>query len=467
MPTSYVCALVAALVFALLPPPAAAGESDETPPAQADPAPTEAAVPDPPAPERTAWIAPTLSSDDAAVVTDLLGRLRPAVVPDSPPVHLAELLVEGTWEAGFAGLGAAAVEFCAGDPVDADAYRASLDRLVQATVNLEDTEPIAAAIRASWACLSEPLAADQLAEVDFLAAAAIAADRSRAEGSAFDQVFVVAPDYPFDKDLAPRIYAAFLDARDRVGKAPRTAASVVVSPGASIWIDGVAVPTRTAELVAGRHLVQVRVVEDQPLVGMVVTVQEARETLILDRQLLLGAAVEDADYGARLQRLLTALHADGQPVRHLVVLSENPQVFRWDSETTTTKRLLLPARLAAPVGRAVKTRRALGGAMIGVGAATAVAGAIVAGVSFSQAETLKADMESDYGLGLLGAEEYAGYWRTNDAGWALVGVGGVVLAAGIPISVIGPRGPTADAEAAVLNVSIGPVAARVGISGSF
>ena len=467
MPTSHACAMVALVVTALLPLPAVAQEPDEPSSQDAVPLPTEAEEPDPLGPERTAWIAPTHSPDDATAVLDLLGRLRPSVSPEEAPVHLAELLEAGTWEAGFAVLGAGDVELCAGESIDAVAYRASLDQLVQATVNLEDTEPIAEAIRASWACLSEPLAADELAEVDFLAAAAIAADRSRAEGSAFDQVFVVAPDYPFDKDLAPRIHAAFLDARDRVGKASRVTVRVVVPAGASVWIDGRTTEVGSAELVAGRHLVQIQPDGDSPLAGLVLTVEDGREPLVFDRQVLLGAAVEDADYGTRLQELLAALDASGRSVRHLVVLSESPQVFRWDSEAGTTKRLLVPARLATPVGRAVKTRRAIGGAMIGVGAATAVAGAIIAGVSFSQAETLKTDMESDYGLGLLAAEDYQRLWRTNDAGWGLVGVGGVVLAAGIPISVIGPRAATSSGHAPVVHVSIGPGATRLGISGSF
>lgn len=471
MPTSHISATLACLLVLSAPLPLVAGET-EPPTEGAEQVAPEEAAPEPvvdevPAQERTAWIAPTRSPDDADTVLALLGRLRLSVQPEQPPVHLAELLAPGTWEAGFAVVGAAAAEPCTGEPVDAAAYRASLDRLVQATVNLEDTEPIAAGIRASWACLTEPLPAAVLAEVDFHAAAAIAADRTRADDSSFDQVFVVAPDYPFDKDLAPRIYAAFLDARDRMGKAPKVPTRLVVPGGGSVWIDGQLLEGGSADLVPGRHLVQVQAGSEASITGLVLTVDQATTPLVFERGALLGAATEDADYGARLQTLLAALDAVGSPVRHLVVLSESPQVFRWEGETGSTKRLLVPARLSAPAGKTVKTRRAVGGAMIGVGAGTVLAGAIIAGVSFSRAEALKTDMESDYGLGLLAAEEYAGYWRTNDAGWTLVGVGGVVLAAGIPITVIGPRGHAPTGQAATLHLQAGPGGARLGISGRF
>ena len=107
--------------------------------------------------------------------------------------------------------------------------------------------------------------------------------------------------------------------------------------------------------------------------------------------------------------------------------------------------------------------------MIGVGAATLVAGAVIAGVTFGKGQPYSEMIGADAGYDDLYRGVAEDYQTGNQVGWGVAVAGGAILAAGIPLAAIAPRkfqdeSATSDTT---LSIQVSPAGARFWLSGRF
>ena len=399
---------------------------------------------------RVAYLAIEASGENTERAAEVLSWLRKPLDQRPTLVHVSEVLPPGVWEHELFALGTVGNVGCDGIHLNPTDYQASLQALSAAISGMEQTLPLVERITASWSCLSEPPDPAVLAEVAFQAGVDAAMDPARGAevASAFEQVFAIAPDFPFDEGLAPRIHSAFLDARDRASLAPGATLRVAAAGGASVWLDGrlVDTPTEPQELRPGHHLVQVRSAENKRLVGLVVFVVAGRSVLVVQRSSLPGLGPVDSGSLTRLQMLARAIADDGSEVDLLVVLPPHAGVWSWRASENAADQLVPHALLTPELVRAARPRRTAGGIVLGTGLAIAVAGAVTAGVSHHESLELRDQMEewfSSYAL------HEARYWRlqqANGVGWGLAIAGGVMVGIGLPLATAPPGHGPSDPE---------------------
>ncbi len=411
---------------------------------------TPAARADEPAPARAVYTGLPASADAASRVAGLLALLSPPVALDDSPVHLEAALGTDPFPV-FGASGTA----CATGPRDAASYQQELDALYRATLLALDVEPLIRRTVAMQACLTEPVDPASLARADFVEAVLAFADGDEeAARAAFRRVFAIDPHHPWDEEFPPDAQILFAQVATDVVRAERGSLTVIAGPGDRVWIDGrsVGAGTARADLPAGRHLVQVVPGDGGPTQTLSLTTTPDAAVAVGP-----GTATRDdlsPDEGAGLAQALSPRAEEG-PV-YLVALS-GAEVLVWRAavDGDGVDRVSPPAAARAVVAglvnltpERIRARRTAAGVLLGSGAGLAVAGTLLAVLSRREAETLRAGVES----GELGPfpcegdpqpEEYELYrsWRSAGdrmgLGLALLGAGGGLMVASIPVGSVG------------------------------
>ena len=457
-----------ALILALLlvvGPVQAAEDGDSTSPGEDG---TPSATTEAGTPARAVWLGSPAA--DRVEVMAALAEFGPAIEVDEL-MPLGALLGGGRQELPLMAAGVDSREGCADTPFAAAEYRAGIGEADQAVLEMEDPRPLTSSLLASWPCLDSVLPPEELVFPAFFAGSYEVVAPSEEVGETFDQIFVVTSTFPWDPSLSPTIQAAYQDARERVWQTGRGKMTVVVPDGWLVWVDGTRLesPADGLDLPAGRHLVQTSA-DGSSIVGLVVTTRADAEAPVIAPELLEGLEPATEEAPGLLDQLLAGLEAEGQGVDYLVAPGEPLRVFRWDGNAGAASQVLSSADLRhSDDTRAPGGRRTAGTVMIGVGTATLVAGAVIAGVTFGKGQPYSAMIGSDAGYDDLYRGVAEDYQTGNQVGWGVAVAGGAILAAGIPLAAVAPRKFQDEPAASdtTLSIQVSPVGARFGLSGRF
>ncbi len=170
---------------------------------------------------------------------------------------------------------------CLGEPLSAELYAAELQRLYEQTVAMAESEIQFQQVRRAQACLTAVVPAADLARPSFLDGATAFSDGRLDDAlAAFEEVFVVDPQHAWDDEYPPPAQHSFIDASASALRRPRATVRVMAPAGGEAWLDGVAMTGEDLEIVAGRHLVQVRPAEDLPIRSLLLEIEGASRVLV-------------------------------------------------------------------------------------------------------------------------------------------------------------------------------------------
>ena len=392
--------------------------------------------------ETTAVYAGSTASPVAAGrVAEALSLVRPAVNLSEAPWHLDELAPPGT-------LVAPGVELilCNGDSLDKAAYLEKVSSLSAAVWEVEDLDPLFDAAHASQACLTEAVAAKDLARVSFVEGVmAFELGRPDAAADAFRQVFAMDLGFPWDGQFGPGARASFDAVGAEVGSTAMLQLQVFAAPDVPVAIDGATVETTEILLSAGHHLIQVG--EGADLRTALVVLQHPN-TVVVDADALHHTVVGDADPSAAAV-LFGALGEEAPG--YLVAMGDNKGAWRWDAATLSLEPLTLSkaaqAALDPPSDDGKKRPGPATPILIAVGAGLVAGGSVVAAVMNSDLDDFGQAVETgelfpfpapdaanpgDYAL----YQEWEGKVNQLGAGYAMIAVGGVALLASIPVGLL-------------------------------
>ena len=398
------------------------------------------------------------STDAAMAVAQRLARLTPPVTLDGTPLHLSRIAeIDGFATAG------GGPERCAGPAADADTFRAGLDDLVEAMLDmdLERTGALEEKLDRQWACLTEPVLDADLARFNFLQGIlGYEASRPDVAHDAFSRTLALVPDYPWDEDYPPSAREAFDQASETVGRAVATPLAVVVAPGMEVRVDGRREDAgHPISLLPGRHLIQVRDPSSATWDALGLFVRDERAVTLLHGSALesLVATVDAPPEEEQLHRVLTALQTIGEVALpdYLVWLGEPALGWRWDGAAAEMAAVDLPPpadQVPVPTrlkpGKALPVMLAAGGAMLAAGGVwLAVAQPRLAeyntcvndAVAGSYCQPFPSSAEVDNGTYRDDPDKLANYqeWqkrsRSVNGSVALLIAGGTVAALSVPV----------------------------------
>ncbi len=361
-------------------------------------------------------------------VRRLLDTVRPRIVPRAVG-DLASLLPEPSGPDGPSVIGASVAAACS-EPMTASDYDRLMRELARSVTMMDPTAERADQLRDGWSCLTEPVAPEPLARVDFLDAFGRAeADGHDVARVLFQRALVIEPDLPWQSGRPPTLHGVFPDARRAAEDAAIYAIRLVVEPGSFVWIDGRRIdqPLVGSELRAGAHIVQIRRPGESGLRSLVVTTAGG-PILVVDPPGL-ARAVDDEDHEDRLLAVLTAMERAGlhTPV-FLVSLGVKPEAYRWEPELGS----LGPAGWTPPPPR---PGAVAGGVLVTIGGGLVSGGGVAAGVSYHRARELEDGWGDSYGEYRASQAEYFRQMGVNQASWAVIGVGAGAVAIGVVLAV--------------------------------
>jgi hypothetical protein len=428
---------------------------------------------------RVVYCGEPASPEAAGRVAAALSLLKPSVSLTSPPAHLGQVVPPDS----VAALGARETAPCIQDPLDSTAYWDSLEKLLQATMALEDTRPLVHQIRQSQACLTEPVEARALAKVAYLEGVYLFDDGQReAARAAFVEVLTIEHGYEWDDDYSPNVYEAFLAALEEVTRMQKARLRVVAPAGTQVWIDGATVdaPRDGVRLTPGRHLVQLRSTSGAPIDGRIVILDEGADTLIIDPATLSPTGAADTDFLDAAQVLFDHLSTsapDPAPTM-LVSLAPEPAVWSWGPATKALTPLEMPSSaVAAARGQAVKPAGArlqgphpVTAILLASGAGLLAAGGIMAGVNGAKVHQIEEDVDAgDHPFpeeddpdkeADANYQEWLQLTNTAYAGFGLLAAGGTILVVSIPVGILtAGKGPAVSLSAR-LHTTAPPPGAR-------
>ncbi len=325
------------------------------------------------------------------------------------------------------------------------------------------------------AACPDPVPAGTLARIPFLLGIIhfYAGDAEAARG-AFQQAAERDPEMDWDTNFAPEPQQVFLAGLADAVRAPRT--TLAIDPGdrpVRLWVDGVEVPVGAREhmLVGEEHLVQYGEAGG-PLATVVLrTGGAARTALVGPRSVEKGlSGTPDSEAGRPVFRML-ASRARRAGYTEVLVVGGPDAEMAWLHDD----RVGAWARVSLVLGRKLAQARgfqAVGGLLVGVGAAVAVSGAVFGVVSHDRGQDAYQTMQLDDGTispGLydLHHADYEQYQQDASTGWTLFAIGGAALAAGIPLTAHGVSLQRAAMQDPGVLLAAGPGGFTVGLRGDF
>ncbi len=187
---------------------------------------------------RTVYAGEPASPAAAGRVARMLALMDPAIILDTAPVHLDELVDQERFH--LLGVDGSSLSACEGGDVSAEQYRSDLDTLYSEYMATNDTRLLIERIDAERACLTEVVPPADLARIHFLAgviAADIAEDRERAL-HAFRNTKAMDKSAQWDPNFAPGGQLLFADALLEVIEAERASIRVLGGEGEGVWVGG-------------------------------------------------------------------------------------------------------------------------------------------------------------------------------------------------------------------------------------
>lgn len=391
------------------------------------------------------------SADAAGRVASLMALLDPPVHLDAPPVHLSTRLTTGEL-AAFGSPGSV----CDAEHRDGAAYQRELDELYRATLMADDVAPLIRRAVGLQACLTEPVEPRALARVDFVEAVlAFAEGEEERAREAFTRVFAIDPHHPWDDEFPPDAQILFAQVATDVVRAVHAPLQVLASPDDQVWIDGLHAGNglAAADLAPGRHLIQVIPAGGDRALSLSVVTGDTVQTLVVTPEVANRGDLSEDESAL----LASALAADerGGPVHLIAVADPSLWVWRVAAGDTQAEQLATPpvahsvvAGLVNLSPRRIRDRRVAAGVLLGTGAGLAVAGALMAGISSDEVQTLQAGVES----GELGPfpceghpdpesfELYQSWQGAGDrvrVGVGMLIAGGTLMGVSIPVGAMG------------------------------
>lgn len=369
-----------------------------------------------------------------------MARARPALPTGARVTHLDALLSP----MDLTVLGATDVRSCTREPQDPADYQALRDALYRAFLMQEETAPLVEGIEAAQLCLASAVPAEELAWPAFLdAIVAFENDQPDRARERFAGALAAHPEQAWDSAFPAEARALFDQARQLLEQQPPGEVQLALPDGMGAWIDGQELtdPTLPVALAPGRHLVQSGSGTDLHLRAVFLTVAPGRRALVVDPAAVSPASTGDEGLRRALAGVFSQLGGgDGGPAEHVVLVRDEPQVWRWNPGTASFTVLKL-----APDGATEKARRAAVAASTGLlvgGAVAAVAGGIGLGVNGRRlAAGERWITPGDPGDPTL--RSWHGYSALLVAGAGCAGLGGAGLA--ITIAVTRDRGGEATA----------------------
>ncbi len=361
---------------------------------------------------------------------------------------------------------------CAADPLGRDELLRRLADVEQLVLDLEYRDALSKlnALEAQLCAASEPLPTDALARIPYLLGIIhFYLGDETASREFFRRAVERRPEISWDGDFPPDPQELFQGALSDAIQLPRT--TLMLLPGDTppgLRVDGLEVDPNADEVVVigSRHFLQA----DHPSGGVV--------TVVLDTG---GAARVDVIGPIRAQQglLLTPETEDGALAYGLLVDASR---YRGYAEVIVLQQVLPELawrhnsidrrweHISLVLGRELDRARGLqiaGGVMISVGAAVAIGGAAIGFTNYANGRQLQDEMESDAGLYALLIDEYEGHQQGAAAGFTMLGIGGGLVCAGIPLAAHGGtirRGALQDPR---LGMAFGPDGAAVGLGFAF
>ena len=420
------------------------------------------------------------AADDAAAAT--AGELLRSVVPGTTtgaPVHLADFISAKVGGGEVLTLQVGAVSVCDGESVSAADYRALLDGLDDAFKRMDDLSGLAADALAAWACLDEVMTPAELGRVPFMQGIDLCAGSGcDAARDAFAGARVVDPSLPFDPNFGPSAEHCYSDAVLAVTDGDHLGLHVLPPPGGQAWVDGLLVAARPEgrRLAAGRHLVQFRTA-DGAMQGVALDLSGIEDALVAHAGVLEILSTPAAGIIEDASSLMRAAASRGIAMpEYLVLMGEEPKVYRWDEGAQSLVTQVPPTEVSEPgetaprdvpvLKRPGRKIRAAGGVMLGSGLALVGVGGVMAAVGHGRWSQATADWDLDAGVSPYG-EEAAPHYRLRGVGIALAAAGGALSLASIPLLVRAARMDRNGGQAIRPEVAPTLDGAWLGISGQF
>jgi len=374
-------------------------------------------------PARATYLGAAESAEAADAASDLLTKLRPPVQLAEAPQHVDQLLPTGDPVV----LGASS-QRCLASPSSLADYRASLERLFQATLAMQDSEARYQQLRDTWSCIHEPVEPADLAQVAFLQGVAAHSDgQTEVAAQAFREVLVLHPDQPWDPRYPPAAHQVFQQAAAALAGEAHASLQLVVLPDTQVRIDGRLVPqgAERQQLAAGQHLLQIQAPGDEPLQSAILSLEPGAQALLLQRAALQAANAAD------LAPLFSFLQQEHAVPAYLVAAEPERRAWQWLDATKELQPLRIPKRLGGPI-------------LLASGATVTLAGALICALASYDLRQFEAGVES----GELSpfprptTEEPSAYplyqdWRRKTQvvtlGYGLAGTGSAAILASIPL----------------------------------
>lgn len=412
------------------------------------------------------------SAETAGHVSAMLALLSPPVHLTSPPTHLDEI-VSGEGALAF---GAELSRACAGDTLDAEAYRAQLKGLYQAIWETDNLEPLFELAHGWQTCLVEPVTATELARVSFIEGvmAHEYGDTEQAR-AAFAQVFAIEPSYAWETEFGPGAQQLFNEVATTVAATASTDLVIQAMAGSTIWVDGRVATTDARALLPGRHLVQLIGPGDKEARSIVVNMADTPVSIIDARALECGeGSSPESDFLEAATALFLGLQHDGEAPAYLVQLGEETRVLQWTGQALESRKISRTAlaALSPSTGPVYGRPTAATPVMLAVGGGLLAGGTLLAVLAQEDLDEFEAKVET----GELhpfpedddeNPEDFPLYldWQTKNTrvnvGYVLIAAGGATLVVSVPVGVFSARADRKRRELE-LNASVLPGPARDG-----
>ncbi len=277
------------------------------------------------------------------------------------------------------------------------------------------------------------------------------------------------PDMEWDANFPPDAQEVFVEAVLGAVRSPRVTLQIPFGdrPG-RLFVDGVEVSHREPRvtLVGPSHVVQL-----QDSRGVVHTLsfdsggaEEVQWVSPVRVRAGLGLMPDMPEGAVAFGALLTA--ATHRDHTEILVLSCATAELAWRYDAIDRSWTRVSLVLGRQLARA-KAVRSAGGVLVGVGAAVAVAGAVLGAANHTQGLELQDDMETDLGMYRMLIDEYEANQRGASAGFTMLGVGTAIAAAGIPLVVHGTRMEQGALNDPRLSAAVSEEGAWIGLSGRF
>lgn len=366
----------------------------------------------------------------------------------------------------------ASLESCGADPAHPDEIAAAMDEIETAMMMLEYADAGAGLDRLEGrlCAASGPLDPAVLARIPFLRGVILYyAEDLLGARAAFRRAVELQPEMEWDANFPPDPQQVFLDAALDAIRSQHLI--LALPPGdrpARLLVDGVEVDGGTAdlELVGARHFLQAGATDGTLSTVVLDAGAAAKVELIGPRRAREGLALTPETADGALAFALVADAALARGHSEVIVLQQPAadQAWRYDVIDRRWERVSLV--LGHQLSRARKTQ-AVGAVLAGIGAGLAVTGALVGLTSYTQGIDMEADMLSDPGIYDRDIEIYESLQRSNTAGLALLGAGGVMIGGGVPMLIHGASVRRKALPAAQVEWNVGVDGAWVGLEGRF